>query len=142
MRIFYQLPHFAFSSQSGFAYKDVPNETLETIVDCAGTTLATAASFWPSSYESAVSLKRVTVFARYVDASNYAVKIPFQNPDYHITIFASALSFPSSGSIEVFLPFSNTFVDGTASISAAPGTGKTFRVLGVNSGNLVWGCQG
>lgn len=139
MSMFYRLPFFGFDAASGFGRKEISSDVLNVEVTCAGTNLAGAAEILPAFYSAALDIKNIVVFAKYVNASNRAVKIPSLNPDYQFTIFASASAFPSASAVDVFLPAGATFVDGTTSLSIPAGVGKTLRVVGLNSGNQVWG---
>lgn len=138
-RNYYHLPFPGIDATTGFAYKDIPDEVLYRAINCAGTDLASAAAIWPTSTGTAIATKEIVITARYVDASNYAVKLPTINQDYQFTIFASATSFPSSGDVTVFLSGSDKFVDGTTSVVIPAGTGKLFRIIDLDSGNAVWG---
>ncbi len=140
MRVFHQLPFFGFDAATGFAFRDASDDVLQKEVQCAGTNLATAASFWPAFTEGAIDIKNIVVFAKYVDASNFAIKIPTSNQQYRFTIFASSVTFPSSGSIEAFLDY-GTFVDGSNSLVIPAGTGRLLRVVALTGGTPVWGYQ-
>lgn len=108
--------------------REVSDGIMYQEISCQGTTGASTAEI-----QNVVGVFDVVVMAHYVDASNDAIVLPdglgVGTPDIYIRKIEILADGPAGSSISVFAAASNSFEDGSASISIPCGQQKTFRVF-------------